>query len=253
MLLNIGFIKGGKWNEADFNKYSATHTTGAVCAWLLSIHSHWSPWGQSSPGQWAGRLWGRFSGESIHKEDPSEPGKQRDGGCPVFPSTLTAWWFSNDVKTASNWLLFTFLKHILVSKVKDIFPQYLWDDDESESEAKKHQVHSVHPAQEDEVGGHRRAKVTWMETGIQLSPVTCWGMITAQEGNSLSTSLIFRSQGMQAVRKFSKSRWNLIHFWDWKTRWTFESIPFYSILNSAVFGGERRLLIMWLALVIITL
>jgi len=32
----------------------------------------------------------------------------------------------------------------------------------------------------------------------------------------LSTSLIFLSQGIQAVLKFSKSLWNLIHFWDLK-------------------------------------
>lgn len=59
---------------------------------------------------------------------------------------------------------------IFISREKDIFYSgYLWDDDESESEAKQHQVHPVHPAQEDEVGGHRGAKVTWMETGMKFS------------------------------------------------------------------------------------
>lgn len=48
--------------------------------------------------------------------------------------------------------------------LKEKDAQHLRDDHESEGEAEEHQVHAVHPAQEDKVGRHGGAKVTWVET-----------------------------------------------------------------------------------------
>ena len=39
------------------------------------------------------------------------------------------------------------------------------------------------------------------------------GIVENMGFSLLSTSLIFRSHGIHAVLKFSKSLWNLIHFW----------------------------------------